>query len=140
MNAKIWSLVATAKATVDITAAYIAHLELERDAERASEAIRLASVALDALSSATASIRVSLTSRSFMDCDSTQSIASRHSGESGACPCLRSAISSNTPEGPIDSKCLLRSVESVIFETPNEKRLSGAAPKPGKCADAAGAR
>lgn len=80
----ISSFIETTKASVDIIAAYIAHLELERDESKACEAIRLASVAADALSSAAFKTRCSLASRSLIVCDSTQSIASRHFGESGA--------------------------------------------------------
>ena len=118
MNEKMCSLVATARAAVEIIAAYMAHLEFERDAAKALEAMRLASVAVDALASATASMRDSLASRSLIEWASTQSIASRHGGESGAWPCFRSAISSSTSDGPIDSKCARVSGDSAIA-TPN---------------------
>lgn len=108
------SLLETMRATTAITAAYIAHFEAERDSDKALEAIRLASWALSALDDAAAAMRASLSERASSIRASAQMRAYCHSGESGACPCLPCAISSNTPAGPMDSKCASFSADSPM--------------------------
>ena len=125
MSSLIWTLVADIAAIMAMIAAHRAHVawrSAEATLVRADSALALAISNADSVIASVRSSRASrlasATSACRISSHSTHSSALRQNGESGAWPCLPSAISRLTPEGPIDSKCAMVSdVSSTV--TPN---------------------
>ena len=109
MSVNISALILMASASVATIAAYMAHRAFERDAAKASEAIRLASVALEELASAIASVRASRASRLEEELASKTAIsafaqvsASCHRRDCGPEPKVPLASSRSTSNAPIE--------------------------------------